>query len=141
MKCPTCGEEHERLDPTFARPDVVFAMSARQKKGRVMENDDVCALRGEQGNPDRFFVRCTLPVRLLDAPGISSWGLWAEVTEEDSRVIWKAWNDPDQNRIPPMQARLANRIPGYPDTIGLPVLLKLTGPTTRPELSLTKDSL
>ena len=141
MKCSTCGDEHELLDPSFSRPDVIFAMSTEQKKSRVMENNDICALRAEGSGPDRFFVRCTLPVQLLDAPGTSCWGLWAEVSEGDSVVIWNAWDDPEQDKIPPMQARVANRILGYPDTINLPVLLRLTGPTSRPELSLTADSL
>jgi hypothetical protein len=141
MKCSTCGEEHELLDPAFARPDVIFAMSADEKMGRVLERDDVCALRGDDGAADRYFVRCTLPVRLLDAPGTSCWGLWAEVSEDDSKVIWDAWDDPEQDKLPPMRARIANRIPGYPDTIDLPVVLRLTGPKSRPELAVTRDSL
>jgi hypothetical protein len=68
MKCSTCGEEHELLDPSFSRPDVIFTMSAEEKKDRVMESNDMCALRGEGESPDRYFVRCTLPVQLLDAP-------------------------------------------------------------------------
>jgi len=141
MKCSTCDGEHELLDPSFSRPDVIFAMTPEQKMNRVLENKDICALRGEGSAPDRVFVRCTLPVQLLDVPGTCCWGLWAEVSVDDSVVIWNAWNDPEQDKIPSMQARIANRIPGYPDTIDLPVLLRLTGPTTRPELSLTADSL
>jgi hypothetical protein len=116
-------------------------MSAREKKGRVFENDDVCALEGESGAQDRFFVRCRLPVPLLDAPGDSAWGFWAEITEEDSVTIMNAWDDPHQARMPPMQARLANRVRGYLDTTGLPVSLRLTGPKTRPELSFPRESL
>src|SRR5262245_51704360 len=141
MKCPTCGDEHELLDPIFVRPDVILAMSVAEKKGRVFETDDICALRGEAGGPDRFFVRCTLAVRLLDAPGVSRWGLWVEVSGEDSVIIRDAWDDPSQDKLPPMQARLSNRVQGYPDTIDLPVSLRLTGPSTRPELSLPADSL
>jgi hypothetical protein len=140
MKCAICEQEHELLEPFFSRPDVIFAMSAEEKNDRVMENDDICALHGEDGGADRYFIRCTLPVQLLDAPETSAWGLWAEVSEEDSVTIWNAWDDPEQNRIPPMRARVANRIPGYPDTIDLPVVLKLTGPTTRPQLSFTPDA-
>ena len=140
MRCSDCGQEHELLDPSFSRPDVIFAMSADEKKGRVLENDDICALRGDGGAADRFFVRCTMPVRLLDGPGSSRWGLWAEVASEDSVTIWNAWDDPNQAQVRPMQARLANRVPGYPDTIGLPASLQLTGPTTRPELSLAPES-
>jgi hypothetical protein len=141
MKCPTCGEEHELLEPSFSRPDVIAAISAEEKTDRVMENNDICALRGEGGGADRYLVRGRLSIQLLDAPGTSGWGLWAEVSEEDSVVIWNAWDDPEQNRIPPIEARLANRIPGYPDTIELPVLLRLAGPTSRPALSVTPDSL
>jgi hypothetical protein len=141
MKCSICGEEHELLEPSFSRPDVISGMTAEQKKGRVMESNDICALRGEGGAADRFFVRCTLSVPLLDAPGKTGWGLWAEVSEDDSVVIWNAWDDPEQIRMPPMQARVANQIPGYPDTIGLPVLLRLTGPKSRPALSVPSDSL
>ena len=106
-----------------------------------MEDDDICALRGDKGTANRYFVRCTLPVQLLDAPGRSCWGLWAEVSEPDSVVICNAWDDPNQNKLSPIEARVANRIPGYPDTIDLPVTLRLTGPTTRPELSMRSDSL
>lgn len=140
MKCITCGEEHDLLEPTFLRPDVLVGMSAEEKKGRVFEHKDICALRGEGGDPHRYFVRSKLPVRLLDAPGSTSWGLWVEVAEKDSNTVWHAWDDPEQRRIPQMQARVANRVPGYPDTIGVPALLKLTGPTTLPELSLDRDS-
>jgi hypothetical protein len=115
-------------------------MSADEKKDRVLENQDICALRGDGGHPNRYFVRCTLPVRLLDAPTTMRWGLWAEVAEKDSVIIWNAWDDPEQDKIPAMQASVANRIPGYPDTTGLPVLLRLTGPKSRPELSLRRDS-
>lgn len=106
-----------------------------------MENNDICALRGDDGHADRYFVRCVLPVHPLDSGGNCCWGLWAEVSEEDSVVVWNAWDDPDQSTIPPMQAKIANRVPGYPDTVDLPVLLRLTGPTSRPELSLAGDSL
>ncbi len=53
MKCTTCGAEHDLLDPSFSRPDVIFTMSADDKRGRVFENNDLCALRGEGGAADR----------------------------------------------------------------------------------------
>jgi hypothetical protein len=141
MKCQTCGEEHELLEPAFGRPDVIFAMSAEEKKNRVFENNDLCALRGVDGTPDRYFVRCILPVRLLDSEDTAGWGLWVEVSESDCEVIWKKWTDPDQDRLPPMSAALANQIPNQPVTIGLPVRLKLTGAKSRPQISFSNDSL
>jgi hypothetical protein len=140
MRCATCGEDHDVLEPTFRRPDVIFAMTADEKQGRVFETDDVCALRGRD-TPDRFFVRGVLPVRLLDGPGTTGWGIWAEVGEEEAATIYRHWSDPDQAALAPMAARLANRVPGYVDTRGLPLSLQLTGPTSRPSLSFTGDSI
>jgi hypothetical protein len=59
MRCPTCGEEHELLDPVFGRPDIIFAMSGEEKVGRVVENNDVCA-RNERSVD---LVRPPLPLR------------------------------------------------------------------------------
>jgi hypothetical protein len=115
-------------------------MSAEERTDRVLENDDICAVRGEHGERNRYFVRCTLAVRLLDAPGATRWGLWAEVNEEDSNVIYHAWDDPEQDKLPPMHARIANRVAGYPDTIGLPVALRLISPKSRLQLSLSSDA-
>jgi hypothetical protein len=140
MKCSICGEEHELLEPAFARPDVIFAMTAEEKRGRVSESNDLCALRGVD-EPDRYFVRGVLPVRLLDAPDTTAWGLWAEVAEDDAKDIYDRWDDPDQAAHPAFEATLANQIPGYPDTLGLPLALRLTGPKTRPALAFAGSSI
>jgi hypothetical protein len=140
MKCSICGDEHDLLEPAFARPDVIFQMTAEEKRGRVWESDDICALRGV-GEPDRYFVRGFLPVRLLDAPGATAWGLWAEVGEDDAKVIYDRWDDADQAAHAPFEATLANRVPGYPDTLGLPLSVQLMGPKTRPSLAFDESSI
>jgi hypothetical protein len=127
-------------DPVFRRPDVISALTSDEKRGRVLESNDLCTLRGEAG-PDRYFVRAVLPVRLVDGSGTAAWGLWAEVSETDLTVICDQWDAPDQSATPLMIATLANRVPGYPDTVGLPVSLQLTGPTSRPTLSFSRDSI
>jgi hypothetical protein len=127
-------------DPVFRRPDAISALTSDEKRGRVLESNDRCALRGE-GGAHRYFVRGVLPVRLLDGSGTAAWGLWAEVSETDATVIHDQWDAPDQSATPLMTARLANRVPGYPDTVGLPVSLQLTGPKSRPTLSFSRDSI
>jgi hypothetical protein len=130
------------LDPAFRRPDEVFAMSGDERKSRVKESDDLCMLRGPSpDDPCRYFVRCVLPVKVLDVEETVAWGLWAEVHEQDFGIILDRWSDPAQSSLPPMDARLANRIAGYPDTLSLPSTVQLTGPTSRPRLSLPKDSI
>ena len=121
---------------------MIVALSADERATRVKEGDDLCALRGRQaGEPTRYFVRGVLRVALLDGPGDTAWGLWAEIGETDCRQIVAMWSDPEQVHLPPMEAVLANRVPGYPDTTGLPAMLRLTGPTTRPLLAFEGASI
>jgi hypothetical protein len=107
----------------------------------VFESDDLCALRAQDAaQQDRFFVRCTLPVSLLDHAGeITRWGVWAEVSGPDSKIIYDYWDDPAQPEQPAMEAQLANDIPGYPPTVGLRMRLRMRGTTTRPELVFAPD--
>jgi len=142
MKCATCGEEHDLLEPTFRRPDAVVSLPAGERAARVKEGDDLCAIWAKaDGEAHRYFVRCRLPVGLLDADGETAWGIWAEVGEADFRRIVDMWSDPNQASQPPMEAVLANRVVGYPETVGLPAKLRLTGPTTRPQLTFDRSSV
>jgi hypothetical protein len=136
MKCATCGEEHDLLDPAFRRPDAVGSFPREERAARVQESDDLCAIWATSDDEShRYFVRCVLKVPLLDADDVTAWGVWAEIAEADFRLIVDRWSDPQQADLPPMEAALANAIPAYPDTVGLPATLRMTGPTTRPALS------
>ncbi len=136
MKCPRCNSEHELLEPTFRRPDAVVEMPADERQKRVMEGDDLCTIKaGGADEIPRFFLRTVLPVQLTDRDDYTQWGLWVEVAEPDARRAWELWDSPEQAREPPFQGWLANQVQGYPDTLGLPVQVQLTGPTTRPRSS------
>lgn len=141
MKCPKCGEQHDLLDPVFNRPDAIAVIPPKLRPGNVMESDDLCALRAQDATQDdRYFVRCTLAVPLVDHDGdVTHWGVWAEVNGPDSKLIYDLWDDPAQTEQPAMDAVLANNIPGYPPTIGLPLKLRMTGPKTRPSLVFAPD--
>jgi hypothetical protein len=121
---------------------MVVSLSPEERASRVKEGDDLCVLRAvSPAQEQRCFVRCVLPVSLLDATDTTHWGLWAEVAATDYRQIVERWSDPRQSDLPAMQATIANRVPGYPETLGLPVTLRLTGPTTRPSLAFGADSI
>ena len=141
MKCSICGARHEVLDPTFRRPEAVVSLPEAERARRVQENDDLCMIR-PHGSEElaRCFVRCTLKVEVHDSEQDAMWGLWAEVTPGDFQRIVERWSDPGQVEEAPMSAVIANRILGYPDTLGLPVTLRLTGPTLRPALLVKPDT-
>jgi hypothetical protein len=141
VKCSVCAEEHDldHLEPSFARPDDFVALDAEARQGRAQASNDLCRIADEEPPGVRCFVRAVLDVQVLDQGRVMGWGLWAEVAEADFDEIVALWRDPDQDRHPPIRARVANRVPGYPTTIGMPVELRLTGPKTRPKLSVPPD--
>ncbi len=144
MKCSICGVEHDllELEPSFGRPDEVVSLPKEVREKRVKESDDLCAIWADVGSSDhRYFVRCVLKVDVHDLRRPIAWGLWAEVAEQEFQKIVRRWSDPDQANEPAMEARIANHVPGYPETRGLPVSLRLTGSKTRPALSVEPYSV
>jgi hypothetical protein len=140
VKCPLCNTEHELLEPTFRRPDAVVRMPQDERARRVEEGDDLCRIAAGGGDEiSRFFLRTVLPIRLTDIDNYTHWGLWVEVEERHARRAWELWDSPDQAKEPPFTGCVANEIAGYPDTIGLPVQVRLTGPSTRPCASFEAD--
>jgi hypothetical protein len=139
MRCPTCKKSHSIGEPAFRRPDVIAALPIAGRFDLATESDDLCVLRGLD-EPHRYFVRGLVFVRLTDVDDDICWGLWAEVAENSFRRIRGLWDDPRQHLEPPLPAVLANRVPGYPDTLGLAVLIQLTSPTSRPQFLFAADS-
>ena len=137
MRCSVCGKEHDLLEPAFRRPDIIFALSPEEREARANEDDDMCRLGPGAGEPEgyRYFLRAVLPVRLVDAADSTAWGLWVELSEADILRVRELWTDPRQADEPPFSAVIANHVPGYPETLGLPVRVQLQDPPRRAELS------
>ena len=131
--CSKCGAEHELLDPTFRRPDAFVELDSRQKDEYAKADDDLCRITLPEAEP-RYFVRGTLPVEVAGHPDGVWWGLWAEVSESAFSRILELWSEAEQGSKPPFPGKLANLVPSYPTTLGIPVSVHLTGPTSRPEL-------
>jgi len=130
-QCRICGQEHEFLDPTFRRPEAYVRLDSRTRNEDARADDNLCLIE-LPGEPPRYFVRGVLPVSVPERPEGLMWGLWAEVSEAAFRRVLELWSAPDQSSEPPFDAELANVIPSYVDTLGLPMRVYLTGPTTRP---------
>ena len=137
--CARCGAEHALLDPTFVRPDAYVQLDEPARRAHACASDDLCRL-ALPGVAPRWFVRCTLPIAVAGHPGGIAWGVWAEVDAADYVRIEELWDAADQADEPPLPATLANAIPGYTTTLGLPLRVRLTGPATRPEVEFTGAS-
>ena len=132
--CSSCGKLHslDELELTFFRPDPVVALSTEDRKSRVKESDDLCTIDWK-----RYFVRAVISLPVHDREADYCLGVWAEVDEASFRHIVDTWALEDQSGEAPLEATLANHIRGLPETIGLPVLLRLSGPKARPRIQIT----
>ena len=130
--CSQCGAEHDLLDPTFRRPDAFVRLDPRAKRDYAKADDDLCRITLPHSEA-RYFVRGTLPVEVAGHPDGVWWGLWAEISEAAFARILELWSDAEQASEPPFPGSLANLVPSYPDTLGIPLSVHLTGPTSRPE--------
>ncbi|MFF7065044.1 DUF2199 domain-containing protein [Pseudomonas sp. NPDC008258] len=133
MICNECGKEHtsDDIELVFLHPDLVAALPTEIRAAEVQESSDLCIL-----NAERFFIRATLPLPVLQRDEPYSVGVWVELRQPDFERIYELWDDPDQSSEPPFAVSLANAIPTLGDTNGLHAQLRLTGPTTRPQVVL-----
>jgi hypothetical protein len=117
------------MELVFARPEPIDQIPETARLERVKQTKDLASIGDE-----RFFVRALLPLPVHGREVPYNLGVWAEVTEEAFFRVLDLWDEPDQDKEPGFPAILQNRIPYLPETCGLPVMLHLTGPKTRPRL-------
>lgn len=127
--CSTCGKSHEGLptDTGYTLPDEVWAIPESERADHAKWTKDLCQF-GE-----RYFFRCLLPVPFVSRPGYYGWGVWAEVKYEDFDRYYKLY-DKDGSAEPEMLGTLANAVPGYGRTLGLPICVQLRSSTSRPSI-------
>jgi len=141
-RCAKCGQEHDvqAIEPSFRRPDAFFDVPAADRERRITQSDDACLIVSPDGRELRCFARTILYVPIHGEDKPIGWGLWVEIEPAAYHRIGELWDDPDQGAEPPMACTLANVVPDYPSTLGLPGALQLRSPTLRPSLRLSPDS-
>ncbi|CAI8715121.1 MULTISPECIES: DUF2199 domain-containing protein [Pseudomonas] len=137
MMCSQCGKDHadDLGELAFRRPDALFALSAEEREHKVRESNDWCVIAGE-----RFFLRALLPLAVAQMNDSYCIGIWVELQPSDFERVCELWRDEGQAGEPPFAVRLANSIANLPETLGLEGLLQLSGPTSRPSVTLSASS-
>jgi hypothetical protein len=132
--CALCHESHPGLptDSAFTLPDVVWALSLEERAARAKWDSDLCQM-GEN-----YFIRCLLPIPFTDQPGYYGWGVWVEVEWPVFRRHLDLY-DKDATGEPEAQGALANALPTYGRTLGLPVRIQFQSSTSRPAVGFAED--
>jgi hypothetical protein len=112
-------------DHGWTLPDEVWAIPPTERREKAKFNADLCEL-GE-----RFFMRCILKLPFNQQPEYYGWGIWVEVSERDFLRYVDLYNE-DGTSEAPVPGKIANSVPGYPPTLGLPVMVQFQASTSRP---------
>nr|WP_255263750.1 DUF2199 domain-containing protein [Pseudomonas aegrilactucae] len=134
--CSQCSVDHplEALELAYRRPDAAAQLTPAEREHSVQGSNDWCVIDGQ-----RFFLRGVLPLALLEANDEYCIGAWVEVDPEAFERVCELWDEDGRDQAP-FAARLANRIHGQADTLGLEARLQLSAPGQRPRIYLPADS-
>ena len=134
--CRQCGVAHEGLptDWGYKRPDAIYALSYMEEYLRARSNNDFCAL-----DESRYFVRGVLYLPFQEQEDCFGWGIWAEVSREDHDIYVRHFHE-DASALPRFSGRIANSMPGYPETTGLAIDVQLGLPDKRPTFLVSGDT-
>jgi hypothetical protein len=138
VRCARCGAEHDlsEMEPRFDSPRAYGEVPPEEREHRTKLASDWCLVRDAADTERRYFLRALLPIPVRGDAHACSWGIWVEVSADVFGRVWELWDAEDQGSEPPFRATLANRAPGYPDTLGLPGALQLTSPRSVPRFTL-----
>lgn len=123
------------MELSFRRPDDAASLTQEERERTVQENNDLSIIAGK-----RFFIRGVLPLKVDAREHVYNIGLWVELNKTDFERVYELWEEPNQSKEPPFEARIANSIPTLPDTICLTVVLQLTGAASRPQVFVSPSS-
>lgn len=132
--CRVCGRSHEGqpTDYGYLLPDVVWNEPPEVRQAHLDWATDVCSYQG------RWFLRGVLEISFRFEPGRFGWGAWIEVSEETIARFREHYGEKADHsaREPGM---LANRLPVYADTLGLPAEVQFGPLHLRPLLFLPES--
>jgi len=116
FRCRCCGEEHPGPPLSWAveAPDEWSALTSSQRRSRGDLSSDQCII-----DPDRFFIRGSLELPVVDGQEPFVWDVWVSLSETNFKRASDRWHDPNRIEEPPYFGWLCNSLPGYPETLSL----------------------
>lgn len=133
FRCRHCGEQHPGPPFSWAiqAPDEWSALTSSQMRAKGDLSSDQCII-----DPDRFFIRGSLEIPVLDGAGPFVWDVWVSLSETNFKRASGRWLDPSRAEEPPYFGWLCNSLPGYPETLNLKTNLHTRAVGIRPFIEL-----
>jgi hypothetical protein len=132
-RCATCGEEHVGLPLDIAFDEPLYWDGGRAEGDRL--TPDLCTWTDDDG-VRCFFVRGVIELPILDHPDTFAYGVWSSLSEQSYESVLERWQETVSEDGPIYFGWLSNSLPGYPETLNLPLDVVSRGPRLRPTFVL-----
>ena len=120
-------------DYGWKMPDAVWELLEDRRSRLARLTPDLCEFEGG------FFIRAVLELPFSEQPGHFAWDPWVELPEQHYRRYVELYHE-DASDEPMVPGVLANEIPAYPSTLGLPVLVRFRDRSSRPGVHVAETS-
>jgi len=131
--CGICGEYHSGLplDIAFKAPFHWEQIPESERSNRGNLTPDFCRIDDRD-----FFVRGLIPIPILESDQFFMWGAWTSLSHKNISRFIELWHDVKIVDEPPYFGWLANKLPGYPDTLNLKTNVQSKNVKWRPYITL-----
>ena len=131
--CSRCGQEHVGVPLDWAYDRPVYWDGPRS--GDDWLSEDLCIWTDDDGKRN-FFIRGVLYLPILESEETFGYGVWSSLSEQSFKRVYDLWEDPARTDEPPYFGWLSNSLPGYPETLNLPLDVMTAELDKRPSLVL-----
>lgn len=131
--CSRCGEEHVGVPLDWA-----FDAPAYWDGGRTEDDfltEDLCVWTDDEPKLN-FFIRGVLEIPVAGSEQKLGYGVWSSLSKDSFKRVVDRWDDPGRVEQPPYFGWLCNSLPGYPETLSLPLDVVTQELETRPLIVL-----
>lgn len=135
-RCKSCGAVHPERPTCFGfdAPTVVAQLNDVDRERRVAISSDQCILDDEN-----FFILGTLDVPIQGSDEILRWIAWSTLSRPNFERASELWSVDGRESEPPYSGWLSNRIPGFPDTLNVKLLVHTAPLGCRPRFEVMGD--
>lgn len=131
--CSRCGAEHEGVPLDWAYDAPIYWDGGRADDDRLTE--DLCTWTDDVGDRN-YFIRGVLEIPIVETGERLGYGVWSSLSKDSFRRIVDLWEGPARTDEPPYFGWLSNSLPGYPETLSLPLDVVIQELELRPLLYL-----
>ncbi|MDG6102454.1 DUF2199 domain-containing protein [Dactylosporangium aurantiacum] len=131
ITCTCCGQDLGDVPSmwSFSAPDTWGVPGVG---GASFLEEELCFVELPELEEQHFFIRALIEVPIHGVRDALTYSVWVSLSAAGFARAVEQWEDPQRAAEPPFFGQLANRIPGYPETLRLRVRVHTRPPGLRP---------